>query len=96
MLEGKFQEISDEKHHLEAQMQKIRGQPMNRHQDEEEVDWKERFEEVDAEHKKVKKIADGLIDMMKKVDGVDGNLKDAWRWVKKIVWEYEGIRKKAL
>jgi len=34
--------------------------------------------------------------MMKKVDGVEGDLHQAWKWVKKIVWEYEGIRSKAL
>jgi len=34
--------------------------------------------------------------MMKKVDGVEGNVKDAWHWVKKVVWEYESIRNKAM
>ena len=38
--------------------------------------------------------------MMKKVDGIrcpqdQDEVKYAWKWVKKIVWEYEGIRKKA-
>lgn len=29
-----------------------------------------------------------MIDMMHKVDGADGDIHDAWKWVKKIVWEY--------
>jgi hypothetical protein len=37
-----------------------------------------------------------MIDMMRKCEGGEGDLHEAWRWVKRIVWEYEGIRKKAL
>jgi hypothetical protein len=38
--------------------------------------------------------------MMKKVDHIEtpkgeDEIKFAWKWIKKIVWEYEAIRKKA-
>jgi DNA anti-recombination protein RmuC len=58
--------------------------------------WKEKYVKLEEQHKKIKNIAEGLIKMMKKVDGVEGDLHEAWKWVKKIVWEYEGIRTKAL
>ena len=34
--------------------------------------------------------------MMKAVDGKEGDLHEAWRWVKKSIGEYQSIRKKAL
>jgi phosphoheptose isomerase len=34
--------------------------------------------------------------MMRKVEGKGGSARDAWKWVKKIVGEYELIKKKAL
>jgi hypothetical protein len=34
--------------------------------------------------------------MMEKAEGKTGNYHDAWRWVKKVVWEFETIRKKGL
>ena len=37
-----------------------------------------------------------MVDMMRKCEGTEGSLHDSWRWVKRVVWEYEGIRKKAL
>ena len=55
-----------------------------------------RLNEELSEFKKVKGIASALIDMMKKVEGRSGNLHDAWKWVKNIVWEHETIKKKAL
>lgn len=33
---------------------------------------------------------------MKKVDNIEGDTKDAWKWMKKVVWEYENIRNKAM
>jgi hypothetical protein len=38
------------------------------------------------ENQKIKGIADALILMMEKVDGIKGNVKDAWKWTKKVVW----------
>lgn len=32
---------------------------------------------------------------MEKVEGKYGDYHEAWRWVKKVVWEYETIKKKA-
>jgi hypothetical protein len=29
-----------------------------------------------------------MINMMKKVDGVEGDAHEAWKWTKKIIWEY--------
>lgn len=49
-----------------------------------------------SEYKKIKGIETALIGMMEKVDGRDGDIKDAWKWNKKIVWEYQAIKKKAL
>ena len=49
-----------------------------------------------AEHKKIKGIAQSLIGMMKSVEGRDGDLHEAWRWVKSSISEYHTIRKKAL
>jgi hypothetical protein len=37
-----------------------------------------------------------MVSMMKKVDGEEGGVHEAWKWVKKVVWEYESIRQKAL
>lgn len=34
--------------------------------------------------------------MMSKVEGKDGDIREAWKWTKKVVWEYELIKKKAL
>jgi hypothetical protein len=44
----------------------------------------------------VKGIAQALVNMMEKAEGRKGNYHDAWRWVKKVVWEFETMRKKGL
>jgi hypothetical protein len=55
---------------------------------------------LEQSYKKIKGVAKGLADMMKKVDHIEtpkgeDETKFAWKWIKKVVWEYEAIRKKA-
>lgn len=42
-----------------------------------------------ADYKKIKGFAGALMDMRRKVTGQDGDLKEAWKWVKTIVGEHE-------
>jgi hypothetical protein len=44
----------------------------------------------------VKGVADAMVNMMEKVEGKNGDYHEAWRWIKKVVWEYQSIRKKGL
>jgi hypothetical protein len=37
-----------------------------------------------------------MVNMMEKVEGKNGDYHEAWRWIKKVVWEYQSIRKKGL
>lgn len=37
------------------------------------------------DYKKIKGFGKALMDMRKKVQGSDGDLKDAWRWAKTLV-----------
>ena len=48
------------------------------------------------EYKKVKGIGCSLVQMMRSAEGREGDLHDAWAWVKKSIAEYQTIRKKAL
>jgi hypothetical protein len=45
-----------------------------------------KYEKLEEEHKHVKGIGDAMIDMMRKSEGTEGNLHDAWRWIKRVVW----------
>lgn len=83
VLENKFQEISLEKEALEARLR-------------DQEDCRARYEKLEEEHRRVKGVAEAMVDMMYKCEKVEGSLHDAWRWLKRVVWEYEGIRKKAL
>lgn len=44
----------------------------------------------------MKGLGAGLREMMRKVEGRDGDCHEAWRWVKKSLGEYQAIRKKGL
>lgn len=46
-----------------------------------------------SDYKKIKGIASALIDMRSKVEGQDGDLKQAWKWVKDIVAQHEATQK---
>lgn len=46
-----------------------------------------------VDYKKIKGFASALIDMRKKVEGEEGDLKEAWKWVKSIVTEHEATKK---
>lgn len=48
-----------------------------------------------ADYKKIKGFTSALIDMRRKVDGEDGDLKAAWKWLKEVVGEYEASRQHA-
>ena len=37
------------------------------------------------DYKKIKGISSALVGMMEKVEGRDGDVKEAWRWIKKVV-----------
>lgn len=47
------------------------------------------------DYKKIKGFGKALMDMRKKVQGSDGDLKDAWRWAKTLVGQYELIKQYA-
>ena len=66
-------------------------------------DWKQKYESLNTEYKRIKGISSALVDMMVKVQGrshssqnEEYDLHDAWKWIKGVVWEYETIKKKAL
>jgi hypothetical protein len=48
-----------------------------------------------ADYKKIKGFTSALIDMRRKVEGEDGDLKAAWKWIKNVVGEYEASRQHA-
>lgn len=41
-------------------------------EDEENEEFRRKYLSLEGEHKKIKKIASSMVDMMRKVDGVDG------------------------
>ena len=41
-------------------------------------------------------ISTSMVEMLRKVEGVEGTPKQAWKWLKRVVWEHQQIRSKAL